>query len=140
MNETDKKAIEELLDKQVERLEKRMDIRFKEQGEQLEKRMDIRFKEQGEQLEKRMDIRFKEQGEQLEKRMIHIFSEGFEQVVLPHIAELSDKISLLENKVDDLSFRMGNVERKVNAIIERQDRQGEEIKGIKKFIQMPEGA
>jgi hypothetical protein len=106
MNETDLKAIKELLDQQAEQLEER-----------------------------------------LEKRMIHIFNEGFEQVVLPHIAELNNKISSLTDKVDsldeevgELDSRTGRIERKVDAVVEYQDRQGQDIKEIKKFIRMPEGA
>jgi methyl-accepting chemotaxis protein len=106
MNETDLKAIKELLDQQAEQLEGR-----------------------------------------LEKRMIHIFDEGFEQVVLPNIAELnsnigslSDKVDSLDEKVDDLDSRTGRIERKLDAVVEYQDRQGQEIKEITKFIRMPEGA
>ncbi|MEW5706921.1 MAG: hypothetical protein AB1743_09015 [Actinomycetota bacterium] len=114
MNEADKRVIEELLNKQAERLEKRMDTRFQEQ-------------------EQRLDVRFQEQEQRLEKRMIHIFNEGFEQIVLPHIAKI-------EKDIEDLQFRTGRIERTLNAVIDRQDRQGEEIKNIKKFLQMPEGA
>ena len=136
MNEADKRVIEELLNKQAERLEKRMDTRFQEQEQRFdvrfqeqEQRLDVRFQEQ----EQRLDVRFQEQEQRLEKRMIHVFNEGFEQIVLPHIAKI-------EKDIEDLQFRTGRIERTLNAVIDRQDRQGEEIKNIKKFLQMPEGA
>lgn len=88
MNETDKKIIEELLDRQAERLE---------------------------------------------KRMIHVFNEGFEQVVLPHIARIDGRLDKLESGQE-------RIERKVNAVVERQDEQGLEIQKIKKFVNMPEAA
>ena len=118
MNEEDKKVIEELLTKQTENLNRAMDGRFKEQSDA--------FTEQ-------IDARFQEQEERLEKRMIHVFNEGFEQIVLPHIAKI-------EEDIEDLQSRTGRIERTLNAVVDRQDRQGEEIKDIKKFIQMPEGA
>ena len=86
--------------------------------------------------------------------MINLFNEGFEQVVLPHIVRLEDKMDGLENRMDKLEHSMGGlekrvenlemsndrIERKLNAVIERQDEQGLEIKKIRKFIQMPEMA
>jgi ubiquinone biosynthesis protein UbiJ len=95
MNETDLKAIKELLDQQAERLE---------------------------------------------KRMIHVFNEGFEQVVFPHIMEIKEDISSIKDDVDDLKHRNDRMERKLDAVVDYQDRQGQEIKAIKKFIRMPEGA
>jgi hypothetical protein len=118
MNETDLKAIKELLDMQADRLEKRMDVRLEEQSEAFSKQMDVRFQEQEERLG---------------KRMIQVFNEGFEQVVLPHLSEMSDKI-------DELDSRTGRIERKLDAVVEYHDRQGQEIKSIKKFVRMPEGA
>ncbi|MHB8841874.1 MAG: hypothetical protein ACYC56_08840 [Candidatus Aquicultor sp.] len=103
MNEAGKKVIEELLDRQAERLDKHIDARLQEQAERLE------------------------------KRMIQVFNEGFEQVVLPHLTELNDKVDslankvdLLDDKVDDISLRTASIERKLDAVVERQDRQGEE--------------
>jgi DNA-binding transcriptional MerR regulator len=81
-----------------------------------------------------------QQAEQLEKRMVHVFNEGFEQVVLPHLSELSNKVDLIEDKISELDSRTGRIERKLDAVVERQDRQGEEIQSIEKFIRMPEGA
>ncbi|KKR18333.1 MAG: hypothetical protein UU65_C0002G0232 [candidate division CPR2 bacterium GW2011_GWC1_41_48] len=101
MNEADKKAIEELLNKQTERFNQAMDIRFQEQEEHLE------------------------------KRMVGIFNEGFEQIVLPHIATLSEKVDSLDSNTE-------RIDRKLNAIVDRQDNQGKEIQGIKTFVQMPE--
>ena len=140
MNEEDKKVIEELLTKQTENLNRAMDGRFKEQSDAFTEQIDARFQEQEERLgvrfqeqEERLGVRFQEQEERLEKRMIHVFNEGFEQIVLPHIAKI-------EEDIEDLQSRTGRIERTLNAVVDRQDRQGEEIKGIKKFIQMPEGA
>ena len=129
MNEEDKKVIEELLTKQTENLNRAMDGRFKEQSDAFTEQIDARFQEQ----EERLGVRFQEQEERLEKRMIHVFNEGFEQIVLPHIAKI-------EEDIEDLQSRTGRIERTLNAVVDRQDRQGEEIKDIKKFIQMPEGA
>jgi hypothetical protein len=125
MNETDLNAIKELLDQQTDRFEKRMDERFQEQEERFEKHMDERFQEQ--------EGRF-------EKRMIQVFNEGFEKVILPHLSGLSNKVNLIEDKISDLDSRTGRIERKLDAVVERQDRQGEEIQSIKKFIRMPERA
>jgi DNA repair ATPase RecN len=110
MNETDLKAIKELLDQQTDRFEKRMDERFQEQEERFE------------------------------KRMIQVFNEGFEKVILPHLSELSNKVDLIEDKIGELDSRTGRIERKLDAVVERQDRQSEEIQSIKKFVRMPEGA
>jgi hypothetical protein len=110
MNETDLNAIKELLDQQTDRFEKRMDERFEEQEERFE------------------------------KRMIHIFNEGFEQVVFPYIIEMKEDISTIKEDVDDLKHGSDRMERKLDAAVESQDRQRQEIKAIKKFIHMPEGA
>ncbi|PIP30342.1 hypothetical protein COX25_05225 [bacterium (Candidatus Howlettbacteria) CG23_combo_of_CG06-09_8_20_14_all_37_9] len=110
MNEADKKVIEELLAKQTESFSRVLDVRFQEQEERLE------------------------------KRMIHIFNEGFEQVVLPHITDIKEDISAMKEDIEDLRSTQARMDRKLDAVVERQDRQGEDIKGIKKFVQMPEGA
>jgi hypothetical protein len=140
MNEAEIRTIEKLLDKQAERFEKRMDIRLQEQAEAFTKQIDTRFEEQEKRLdsrfleqEKRLDIRLEEQEKRLEKRMIQVFNEGFEQVVLQHLSEINENIG-------ELDSRTSRIERKLDAVVERQDRQGEEIISIKKFIRMPEGA
>ena len=68
MDLNDKKIIEELLDKQSDRYEKRMDARFIEQSDRYE------------------------------RRMIQVFNEGFDQVILPHIVEINENIVSIDRK------------------------------------------
>ncbi|OIP24440.1 hypothetical protein AUK11_03320 [bacterium CG2_30_37_16] len=115
MDLNDKKIIEELLDKQSDRYEKRMDARFIEQSDRYE------------------------------RRMIQVFNEGFDQVILPHIVEINENIVSMKQDISSLDKRLTNVEhsqdrmeRKLNSVVDRQDEQGLEIKKIKKFVKMPE--
>ena len=145
MDIKDKKIIEELLTKQVENLGQVIDTRLQEQTENLNKVMGVRFQEQSKHFGQVIDTRFQEQSMILESKMINVFNEGFEQIVLPHIVRHDDKIDGLEKrfdglekKVDDIGYSQDRMERKLNAVVDRQDKQGIEIKKIKKFVKMPE--
>ncbi|MBI4733886.1 MAG: hypothetical protein HY779_03580 [Rubrobacteridae bacterium] len=81
-----------------------------------------------------------QQTDRFEKRMIQVFNDGIENVILPHLSELSNKVDLIDDKISELDSRTGRIERKLDAVVDRQDRQGEEVQSIKKFIRMPEGA
>ncbi len=79
------------------------------------------------------------------KEIINIFNEGFEQVVLPYIARIQEDIAGIHTEIDgihgdltgikdvleDHSFRLDRIERKLNAVVARQDEQGVEIKQLK---------
>jgi len=80
------------------------------------------------------------------KEFINIFNEGFEQVVLPHIERLDEKIERLDEKIERLdekverldekveklsqenSFEHEKINRKLNSIIDRQDSCEETLK------------
>ncbi|MHB8840551.1 MAG: hypothetical protein ACYC56_01975 [Candidatus Aquicultor sp.] len=72
------------------------------------------------------------------KEIINIFNEGFEQVVLPYIARIQEdiagmhlEISEIKDVLEDHSLRFDRIERKLNAVVARQDEQGIEIKQLK---------
>lgn len=71
----------------------------------------------------------------------NIFNEGFQQLVLPHIQELKDDVEVLKDgvkvlkdDVKDLQLTTGRIERKLNSVVDRQDKQGKEIKTIKTHL------
>lgn len=65
------------------------------------------------------------------KEIIELFNQGFEEVVLPYIARMQEDIATIKETLDDHTFRLDRVERKLNAVVDRQDEQGMEIKKLK---------
>jgi len=72
------------------------------------------------------------------KEIMNLFNQGFEEVVIPYlarmqedIAQIKEDITEIHEKLDDHTFRLDRVERKLNAVVDRQDEQGLEIKKLK---------
>lgn len=72
------------------------------------------------------------------KEFINLFNQGFEEVVIPviegvrgEVKEVKQVLNEHTRTLEDHSNRFERIERKLDAVVERQDDQGTEIKKIK---------